>query len=185
MKRGWSTSIRNIWDLNKHFGDKNRTPVGQGYEYLITWRDLKAHPKKGWQTRRKKNTLYCMNYKKKILVHVIKMIDIGFITSIYSFLGIFLAKLCDKINGPFDKEKENKKPLWQIVVELVFYLWFIGIVIYVVRNVTSLIPFPLDGLYGFKHDKVKQLINATLFIITFMYFQKHYQDKIENLLLRL
>ena len=31
---------------NKHFGDTNRTPVGQGYEGFITWRDLKAYAKK-------------------------------------------------------------------------------------------------------------------------------------------
>ena len=126
-----------------------------------------------------------MNYKKEIILRGIKIIDIGFITAIYLLLGIILARLCDRMNGEFDKEKENKKPLWKILVEVILYLWFIGIVIYVVRNVVPLIPFPLDGMYGFNHLMVKEVTNAMAFIITFMYFQNYYQDKIKNLLERL
>lgn len=125
-----------------------------------------------------------MNYKE-IVVRGIKIIDIGFITAIYSLLGIFLAKVCDMVNGPFDKEKEDKKPIWKVLFEVILYLWFIGVVIYVVRNVVSLIPFPLEGIYGFKHTRVKELINATMFSITFLYFQKYYHTKVEHLLNRL
>jgi starvation-inducible DNA-binding protein len=39
-----------------------------------------------------------------------------------------------------------------------------------------LIPFPLDGYYGFKHLKVKELTSATFFTISFMYFQVYYQN---------
>jgi hypothetical protein len=126
-----------------------------------------------------------MNYKKEIILRGIKIIDIGFITAIYLLLGIVLARACDKMNGTFDKEKENKKPLWKILLEVILYLWFIGVVIYTVRNVVPLIPFPLDGMYGFNHLMVKEVTNAMAFIITFMYFQKFYQNKIENLLERL
>ncbi len=126
-----------------------------------------------------------MNYKKEIILRGIKIIDIGFITAIYLLLGILLAKLCDRMNGEFDKEKENKKPLWKILVEVILYLWFIGVVIYTVRNMVPLIPFPLDGMYGFNHLMVKEVTNAMAFTITFMYFQKYYQNKIENLLERL
>jgi len=125
-----------------------------------------------------------MNLKKEIIVRGIKLLDIGYITAIYSLLGIFLAKVCDKINGPFDKEKEDKKPIWRILVELILYLWFIGIVIYIVRNIVPLIPFPLDGVYGFKHILVKEVIHATMFSITFFYFQTYYKNKIEHLLHR-
>ena len=126
-----------------------------------------------------------MNYKKEAIVRGIKIIDIGFITAIYLSLGIFLAKVCDNINGEFREEEENKKPIWKIIVELIFYFWFIGIVIYVVRNVIPLIPFPLDGMFGFHHLMVKEVTNAMAFTITFIYFQKYYQDKIYHLLVRL
>lgn len=126
-----------------------------------------------------------MNYKKEVIIRGIKIIDIGFITAIYFSLGLFLAKACDNVAGEFDEEKENQKPLWKIIIELTFYFWFIGIVIYVVRNVIPLIPFPLDGMFGFDHMMVKEVTNAIAFTITFIYFQKHYQSKIQHLLLRL
>lgn len=120
-----------------------------------------------------------MNYKKEIIIRSIKIIDIGYITVIYVILGIFLARLCDKYLGKFDEKKANKKTIFQHMIELILLLWFIGVVIYIVRNLVPLIPFPLDGYYGFKHLKVKELTSATFFTISFMYFQVYYQNKIK------
>ena len=122
---------------------------------------------------------------KEVVIRGIKILDIGFITAIYLTLGIILAKLCDRIFGEFDEEKENKKPLWQVFIELFFYLWFIGVVVYVVRNVVQLIPFPFHGVYGYDHFRVKELINAVIFFITFLHFQNYYQKKITYLFYRL
>ena len=120
-----------------------------------------------------------MNYKKELIIRSIKIIDIGYITVIYVILGIFLAKLCDKQLGKFEEKKANEKSIFQHMIELILLLWFIGIVIYIVRNLVPLIPFPLDGYYGFKHLKVKELTSATFFTISFMYFQVYYQNKIK------
>jgi hypothetical protein len=126
-----------------------------------------------------------MNYKKEIAIRSIKILDIGFITAIYLLLGIILAKICDTYLGEFDEEKENKKQLWFSILELILYLWFIGIVIYIIRNVVPLIPFPLDGIYGFDHSRVKELTSAITFSITFVYFQNYYQQKIKNIFSRI
>jgi len=123
--------------------------------------------------------------QKEIRIRSIKILDIGFITAIYLTLGIVLAKLCDRILGEFDEEKEDKKPLWLVLTELFFYLWFIGVVIYVVRNVVPLIPFPFHGVHGYDHFRVKELINAVVFVIMFMNFQTYYQKKIKYVLNRL
>jgi len=120
-----------------------------------------------------------MNYKKELIVRSIKILDIGYITVIYVMLGIILARLCDKKLGKFDEKKAKEKPIFQHVIELILLLWFIGVVIYIVRNLVPLIPFPLDGYYGFKHLKVKELTSATFFTISFMYFQVYYQNKIK------
>jgi len=120
-----------------------------------------------------------MNYKKELIVRSIKILDIGYITVIYVMLGIILARLCDKKLGKFDEKKAKEKPIFQHLIELILLLWFIGVVIYIVRNLVPLIPFPLDGYYGFKHLKVKELTSATFFTITFMYFQVYYQNKIK------
>ena len=120
-----------------------------------------------------------MNYKKEIIVRSIKILDIGYITSLYFILGIILAKMCDKYLGKFDEKIEKKKPIFQSVVELILYLWFISVVVYIVRNVIPLIPFPLNGIYGFDHLKVKEVTSATVFSISFIYFQQYYQEKIK------
>lgn len=120
-----------------------------------------------------------MNYKKELIIRSIKIIDIGYITVIYVMLGIILARLCDKHFGKFDEKKSKKKSIFQHMFELIFILWFIGVIIYIVRNLVPLIPFPLDGYYGFKHLKVKELTSATFFTISFMYFQVYYQNKIK------
>jgi hypothetical protein len=122
---------------------------------------------------------------KEVVIRSIKILDIGFITAIYLTLGIVLAKLCDRVLGELDEEKENQKPLWQVFIELFFYLWFIGIVVYVVRNVVQMIPFPFHGVYGYDHFRVKELINAAIFFVTFLHFQEYYQKKIKLLYVRL
>ena len=120
-----------------------------------------------------------------MIIRGIKILDIGFITAIYLTFGIVLAKLCDHVLGEFDEEKENQKPLWQVLIELFFYLWFIGVVVYVVRNIVQWIPFPFHGVYGYDHFRVKELINAVIFFVTFLQFQKYYQKKITYVFTRL
>jgi len=120
-----------------------------------------------------------MNYKKEIIIRSIKILDIGYITAVYFILGLILAKLCDKQLGKFDEKNANKKTISRHIFELILYLWFIGVVIYITRNLIPLIPFPLEGVYGFKHLKVHELTSATIFSIIFISFQEHYQSKIK------
>ena len=120
-----------------------------------------------------------VNYKKELIIRGIKILDIGYITVIYVMFGIILAKICDKKLGNFDEKEADKKSIYKHVFELILLLWLIGVIIYIVRNLVPLIPFPLDGLYGFKHLKMKELTSATFFTISFMYFQVYYQNKIK------
>jgi len=117
--------------------------------------------------------------KKELIIRTIKIIDIGFITVIYLLLGMFLAKKCDSFLDKFNIENEEKKPLYRSILELLIYLWFTGIVIYIVRNIVPLIPYPLNGIYGYDHLKVKEVTSASLFSISFLYFQTHYQNKMK------
>lgn len=126
-----------------------------------------------------------MNYKKEFIIRSIKIIDIGFVTAIYFIIGLILAKLCDKKLGKFDKKKADKKSIFQHIFELILYLWFIGVIIYIVRNLVPLIPFPLDGIYGFKHLAVKEVTSATVFSVAFIYFQVYYQNKIKYIFSKL
>lgn len=122
-----------------------------------------------------------INYKKEIIIRSIKILDIGYITAVYLLLGIILAKMCDMYFGDFNKYEEEKKPIWQTVIEIILYAWFMGVVVYFIRNIVPLIPFPLNGVYGFDHLKVKEVTSASAFLVTFIYFQENYQAKLKYL----
>jgi hypothetical protein len=113
-----------------------------------------------------------------ILMRSIKMVDIGYIACIYIGFAMMCAKLTDVWFGEFNEILELQKPRTQLTVELIMTVWFYGIMIYVVRNVAGLIPFPLDGYKGFVHDRVKELKNATVFTFTYVLFSTFFREKI-------
>jgi hypothetical protein len=126
-----------------------------------------------------------MNLKKEIIIRSIKIFDIGYITALYLILGILFAKLCDIYIDLYNEEKEKKKSTWVILIELILYSWFLGVVIYIIRNIVPLIPFPLNGKYGYDHLRVKEVTSAATFSIAFIFYQTNYKNKINNFLKRI
>jgi hypothetical protein len=125
------------------------------------------------QTINPKQTL-----SNNILLRLIKIIDIGFIAVIYTGLALLFAKITDKILGKFDTTKEEKKPKWQITVEMFILIWVFGVLMYISRNIVPLVPFPLDGYQGFSHAKVKELNVPIIFSFIYMLFGEHIKSKI-------
>ena len=109
----------------------------------------------------------------------VKLLDIGYIAVIYFSLGLLLAKVMDSFYGNFQYNKEHKKPGYKSALEAAGMLWLNGVIIYFVRNIVSLIPFPLDGFYGLEHKQVKELTNTTVFTYAFFYYQKHFTAKMK------
>ena len=118
--------------------------------------------------------------KKEIVIRIIKIIDIGYVTLVYFILGLIFAKTGDKIFGKFNEKKENTKPIIKITFEIILYLWVIGVIMYTVRNIVPLVPFPLDGIYGFDHLRVKEVTSGAVFILAFISYFEYYQKKIKN-----
>lgn len=127
------------------------------------------------------------DYKKEIVIRIITIFNIGYVTAIYLLLGVILGKYFDKNLIEFDKNNEDEKSTYRIVGELIAYSWIIGVILYIVRNVIPLIPFPLDGIYGFDHMKVKDVTTGSAFLLTFtfLYFLEDYQTKLRSLYNRL
>ena len=116
---------------------------------------------------------------KEFQIRNLKILDIGYITVIYFFLGITLAKLFDKLYGKFDPKKEASKSSLRQTFELIGMMWISGVVIYVVRNLVEFIPSPFDGIAGFNHLRVNELKNATVFAFIFLFFQSYFKDKLQ------
>jgi hypothetical protein len=91
---------------------------------------------------------------------------------------MLIAKVIDKVMGKFDETAEEKRSIAQITLEMVLLLWAFGVLVYVVRNLAELIPFPLNGYKGFDHMKVKELKCASIFVITFLMFCSYIKDKV-------
>lgn len=113
-----------------------------------------------------------------ILMRSIKILDIGYITVIYVTFSIIFAFIVDNTIGKFDEKKESVKPLWLLTIELILAIWFYGVLIYVVRNLVALIPFPLDGYEGFEHKRVKELGSAMVFTFSFVVFCDYFKNKL-------
>jgi hypothetical protein len=114
-----------------------------------------------------------------ILMRSIKIVDIGYITVLYISLSLVCAMTLDKVMGEFDEKKEAKKPLWRLTLEFILTIWLYGVLIYVVRNLIALVPFPLDGYQGFSHKRVKELDSAMVFTFTFVLFSKYLKAKLD------
>jgi flagellar biogenesis protein FliO len=114
-----------------------------------------------------------------ILMRSIKILDIGYITVLYVTFSLISAVAIDKIMGEYDEKDEEKKPSWQLTLEFILAIWLYGVLIYIVRNLVELIPFPLDNFHGFSHMKVKELGSAMVFTFTFVLFSSYLKSKLD------
>jgi len=110
-----------------------------------------------------------------------KLLDIGLVT-VYYFLAAFtLSWLVDHWMGPFDEEKARKRPMVYIILEVVFQFFLLGVLTYIMRNLVERIPFPLEGLGYFHHHRLKELHDAGVFVVVFLFYQEHLALNLKHL----
>jgi hypothetical protein len=114
---------------------------------------------------------------RDVLLRVVKLVDIGYVTVIYATFGFVCALIYDKTLGKFNVQRAKKTHTVILVFELFLHLWTIGVLAYLVQNIAELVPYPLDGVAGFHHSRVKELTNAPVFILVLMIFQENLRDK--------
>jgi hypothetical protein len=124
------------------------------------------------------------NLGQEIKIRMIKMIDISYISIINFIFAIIGAKLFDigyqKMIGEFNIEREKIKSQGRLFLEICIHFSLIGIFIYIARNAIQEIPFPLNGIFKFEHNKVKEIsapIN-TVMAFVFLYFQDVLRNKV-------
>jgi hypothetical protein len=118
---------------------------------------------------------------KELVVRSIKLIDIAYITFLYFFSGYFIGIYLDKLlSSVFAGDNKNKTSA-TIMFEVFIELSIIGIISYIGRNLIELIPFPLDGIYGFDHMRVKELKSGGMLTVFIVLFSQSLQDKLMEL----
>ena len=116
---------------------------------------------------------------------VAKLMDIGLVTVYYFIAGITLSWLVDHWMGPFDEEKTERRSIVSIVSEILLQFFLLGLLAYVMRNIVERIPFPLEGLGGFQHERLKEAHEGAVFVIVYLFFQEHLALNLKHLGLRL
>lgn len=109
------------------------------------------------------------------------MADIGYVTVLYFLSGFIVARLIDTYINTYDKKVEDKKSTPMLLLEIIFFLWINGMVIYIIRNFIEIIPSPFENIYGLKHGLLNELKYAPLLEFTLLYYQVHLTDKLKNL----
>jgi len=135
--------------------------------------------------RRINNSLLFIYNIKMIPFIIVKLLGISFVVSLYFSLGFLTANVLDYFSGEFDVQLENVKSTWIIVAEVVLRVCLLGILIYAARNLVERIPFPLDGISGFKYGRLKELQSEFIFAIPLIEFHSHFFSKLDNLSKRL
>ena len=133
--------------------------------------------------------------KEDLIIRGIKLLDIAYIIPIYVLGGIFGATFLDNHIYPYVKISGNKslkeQSDIQLFMNLCIFLIINAITAYILRNILQKIPFPLDNVHGFKHNKVRevrsgQVINFVILIFSreirnyIIEFQYRYENRIKN-----
>lgn len=108
---------------------------------------------------------------------LVKSLDIAYLTFIYFIFGVGLSMPIDQALGKFDSVEAEKKGMPRLLFEVAMHVAFLGIIIYIVRNVVERIPSPFDGVAGLQHNKLKELGSASVFVFFLMFYQKNLVDR--------
>ena len=120
-------------------------------------------------------------FKKEVIIRSIKILDIAYITFIYGFFSLIIITFLDKYIFPrisLENVKDEEKNKYTIFIELLLSLTLYGIVAYILKNILQLIPFPLEGVYGFQHLKVMEVKSGAMISMFLLWFSKVIRNKI-------
>lgn len=122
-------------------------------------------------------------------VTFIKILAIAFVTVIYSFGGLLLTAGADRylINDFYERTDEEleKKSTSRHLGETTAILALFGVLAYIGRNVLQQIPFPLEGVYGFKYMNVKEVASGSLILWILINYSPVLTNKIKIIRKRL
>jgi hypothetical protein len=123
------------------------------------------------------------NLQHELEIRGIKIIDIIYVTTLNFIIGYYTTVALDKINnkvfGKVDDTVKYSKRL--IMFQVLCQMALTGVLLYIESNMVAAIPFPLDGMNGYKHSKLSELAGRSLLGVFLITYQKNLQSRISYL----
>lgn len=130
-----------------------------------------------------------LSFVKNPKITMIKIIAIAFVTVIYSFGGLLITTFTDRyiIKDFYDKTDEEleKKSTIRHLIETTMILALFGVLAYIGRNILQEIPFPLEGVDGFRYMSVKEVASGGLILWILINYSPVLTNKIKIIRKRL
>lgn len=123
--------------------------------------------------------------KNPTAIFSLKMFDILLLTAYYFIIAFFAATTIDKFLGKYEDRNDENKSTARLFLEAILHTFLLLVVFYIARNIVELIPFPLDGYYGFDHSRVKERGGDVVFVFIIFFYQDYYSKKLQTLYKRL
>jgi len=133
-------------------------------------------------------TEYWLGIDREVyLIAGLKILHIGYLTTLYLIFGFLYTKLFEAIYGRFDSDAEFKKPIAIQILELISMLWFAALFLFIINHTADRIPHPkiFNGYKYNSSEHFKEIREAGIFIFLFLFFQNSIFEKISNNLINI
>jgi hypothetical protein len=108
----------------------------------------------------------------------VKLLDIGLTTIYFFVVGILAAKGFDTVFGEINHEDYRNKSIGLLFLDIIVHLFILGVVAYALRNIVQMIPYPLNGMAGYDHFRLKELEGGEVMALVLILFQKNLHAKV-------
>jgi hypothetical protein len=128
-------------------------------------------------------SLIKFDLQHELAMRGIKIVDIIYVTTLNFIIGYYTTVGLDKFNNMvFGKVKDNVKYSKTVIMfQVLCQMAITGVLLYIESNIVALIPFPLDGVKGYKHWLLSELGGRSLLGAFLITYQKNLQSRINYL----
>lgn len=124
--------------------------------------------------------------RSEALIRAIKCVDVAMLGCYYLALGLVAAvvirRVFDERGSEVDEGALAAMPLPKLVSRIVGRTCLIMVATYLIRVTVKRIPFPLDGVGGFRHARVKEINGGVIIAFSVIALQTHFTAEIKHLI---
>lgn len=122
---------------------------------------------------------------QKVGYYATKALSISYIFVIQFVISFSFVIVLNKIFKNFDAKKADKRHVTVILIEVLAQLILVGVLAFIIRNITQMLPYPLEGVYGIETKRIKEFASAPLIPFILLFFFRNLKDKMSYLSNRL